>query len=115
MSSRKSMALLSGSVRDRGPVGEASRVVAAYARVLEQSVAIRAVAGGSRDVVADAPWNAAGDVRVGQVEGGVRRPVASAPLPVRPVGVAAVPAADVQRHKAERLHLDQQRVAGLGG
>src|SRR5437868_5876970 len=84
----------------RAPVGEAAGVVAAERAVLEHPPALGAVAGGTGDVVDDAERRAGDDVGVVEVVDLALGEVLASPLPVRPVGVAAVAGAHMEGHKA---------------
>src|SRR5215210_3910353 len=105
------MARWYGSGGDGTQVGEAARRVAADGAVLEEAPALGAVDGGPTDVVDDAERHAAAHVRVAVVVHDALHPAASAPLAVRPVGVAAVAGAHVEGDVAERLDLDVEVLA----
>src|SRR5262249_59169407 len=69
------------------------------------------VARGAGDVVDHPEGDAGDDGRVVEVVLGSLDEVPSTPLTVRPVRIAAVPGADVENHRPERLYLDVERLA----
>ena len=77
--------------------------------VLEDPMSDRVTAADARGVVDDGEGQPLLDVRASEVIGHALAPVAAPPLAVSPVGVGAVAAADVERHRPEHLHLDGQR------
>src|SRR4051794_40862484 len=79
--------------------------------MFEQTPPFLAVDPRTCDVVDDAKRGTPDDRRVCQVEDLALDPVAALPLAVRPLRIAAVPRADMQRDTEQGLDLDRERLA----
>src|SRR4051812_25883368 len=98
------------------PVGEAAGVVPTEGAVLEEPEAfgtfhLSVMAECARRVVDDAEHDPAGHGLVGEVVGAPLGDPGALPLPVDPVGVTAVAAADVDRHRQQGLDLEEEGLA----